>query len=56
MRTTLDIADDVLLAAQELARRERKLPMFQILNDSPWIEPRVVGSPEDALASVGGET
>jgi hypothetical protein len=24
MRTTLDIADDVLLAAKELARRERK--------------------------------
>ena len=32
MRTTLDIADDVLLAARELARRERKTA-GQVLSD-----------------------
>ena len=32
MRTTLDIADDVLLAAKELARRERRTA-GQVLSD-----------------------
>lgn len=32
MRTTLDIADDVLLAAKELARRERK-SAGQVISD-----------------------
>jgi hypothetical protein len=32
VRTTLDIADDVLLAAKELARRERKTA-GQVLSD-----------------------
>ena len=32
MRTTLDIADDVLLAAKEIARREKK-PLGQIISE-----------------------
>jgi hypothetical protein len=32
MRTTLDIADDVLFAAKEIARREKK-PLGQIISD-----------------------
>ena len=32
MRTTLDIADDVLFAAKEIARREKK-PVGQIISD-----------------------
>lgn len=32
MRTTLDIADDVLFAAKELARREKK-PLGQIISE-----------------------
>jgi len=32
MRTTLDIADDVLFAAKELARREKK-SLGQVIND-----------------------
>jgi len=45
MRTTLDIADDVLFAAKELARREKK-PLGQVISelarraftqsDAPW--------------------
>ena len=31
MRTTLDIADDVLFAAKELARREKK-PLGQVIS------------------------
>ena len=32
MRTTLDIADDVLFAAKELARREKK-PLGQVISE-----------------------
>lgn len=32
MRTTLDISDDVLLAAKELARREKK-PLGQVISE-----------------------
>lgn len=32
MRTTLDIADDVLFAAKEIARREKK-PLGQIISE-----------------------
>jgi hypothetical protein len=32
MRTTLDIADDVLLAARKIARRERK-PIGHVISD-----------------------
>ena len=32
MRTTLDIADDVLFAAKEIARREKR-PLGQIISD-----------------------
>ena len=32
MRTTLDIADDVLFAAKEIARRDKK-PLGQIVSD-----------------------
>lgn len=32
MRTTLDIADDVLFAARELARREKK-PLGQVISE-----------------------
>ena len=32
MRTTLDIADDVLFAARELARREKK-PLGQVVSE-----------------------
>lgn len=32
MRTTLDIADDVLFAAKEIAQREKK-PLGQIISD-----------------------
>ena len=32
MRTTLDIADDVLFAAKELARHEKK-PLGQVISD-----------------------
>ena len=32
MRTTLDIADDVLFAAKEIARRDKK-PLGQIISD-----------------------
>jgi hypothetical protein len=32
MRTTLDIADDVLLASKELARREKK-PLGQVVSE-----------------------
>lgn len=32
MRTTLDIADDVLYAAKELARREKK-PLGQVISE-----------------------
>lgn len=32
MRTTLDIADDVLFAAREIAQREKK-PLGQIISD-----------------------
>lgn len=32
MRTTLDIADDVLFAAREIARRERK-PIGHVISD-----------------------
>lgn len=32
MRTTLDIADDVLFAAKEMARRDKK-PLGQVISD-----------------------
>ena len=32
MRTTLDIADDVLLAAKELARRQKK-PLGEVISE-----------------------
>lgn len=32
MRTTLDIEDDVLIAAKEIARREKK-PLGQVISD-----------------------
>lgn len=49
MRTTLDIADDVLLAAKELARRERKTA-GQVLSE---LARRALSQP--AQASPDGE-
>ena len=44
MRTTLDIADDVLFAAKEIARREKK-PLGQIISD---LARRAFAQPESA--------
>lgn len=49
MRTTLDIADDVLFAAKELARRERKT-IGQVLSE---LARKSLGQSE--LGSDGGE-
>lgn len=46
MRTTLDIADDVLFAAKELARREKK-PLGQIISE---LARRAFAQPAEGLA------
>ena len=51
MRTTLDIADDVLLAAKELARRERK-SAGQVISE---LARRALLGPEAASAGEGPE-
>ena len=62
MRTTLDIAEDVLLAAKELVRRDKK-PLGQVISelarkaftqpDSPAARPGAGQSPRDPLAALG---
>lgn len=47
MRTTLDIADDVLFAAKELARREKK-PLGQVISE---LARRAFTLPGDAAES-----
>jgi hypothetical protein len=47
MRTTLDIADDVLFAAKELARREKK-PLGQIISE---LARRAFAQPDGSLAA-----
>jgi len=49
MRTTLDIADDVLFAAKELARREKK-PLGHIISE---LARRAFAQPSDGMA--GGQ-
>jgi hypothetical protein len=49
MRTTLDIADDVLLAAKEIARVEKK-PLGQIISD---LARRAFGQPYGYGAELG---
>jgi hypothetical protein len=58
MRTTLDIADDVLLAAKEIAQREKK-PLGTIISDlarraflNPPGVPPVAGATEVAPTQV----
>lgn len=46
MRTTLDIADDVLFAAKEIARREKK-PLGQIISE---LARRAFAQPAEGLA------
>jgi hypothetical protein len=46
MRTTLDIADDVLFAAKELARRETK-PLGQIISE---LARRAFALPSEGMA------
>ena len=61
MRTTLDIADDVLFAAKELAQREKK-PLGHIISAlarrafaTPYPAPEVLAAPQvsDQLAIFG---
>ncbi|MBK6612754.1 CopG family transcriptional regulator [Ottowia sp.] len=50
MRTTLDIADDVLFAAKELARREKK-PLGQIISElarQAFAQPTALAAPAAA--------
>lgn len=47
MRTTLDIADDVLFAAKELARREKK-PLGQIISE---LARRAFAQPDGSLGT-----
>jgi hypothetical protein len=49
MRTTLDIADDVLFAAKEIARRDKK-PLGQIISD---LARRAFAQPAQATAQSG---
>lgn len=49
MRTTLDIADDVLYAAKEIARREKK-PLGQIISE---LARRAFAQPAEGMA--GGQ-
>ncbi len=49
MRTTLDIADDVLFAAKELARREKK-PLGQVISE---LARRAFAQPSSAIAQPG---
>lgn len=49
MRTTLDIADDVLFAAKEIARRDKK-PLGQIISD---LARRAFAQPTQATAQSG---
>ena len=51
MRTTLDIADDVLYAAKEIARREKK-PLGQIISD---LARRAFAQPESAAGMAGSQ-
>jgi hypothetical protein len=46
MRTTLDIADDVLYAAKEIARREKK-PLGQIISE---LARRAFAQPAEGMA------
>lgn len=59
MRTTLDIADDVLLAAKELARRQKK-PLGQVISElarqafaAPGAPPVVESRTAEPLAAYG---
>ena len=64
MRTTLDIADDILFAAKEMAQREKK-PLGQIISElvrrafasaaTPYPPGAQVGAPQvsERLASYG---
>ena len=59
MRTTLDIADDVLLAAKALARRQKK-PLGQVISElarqafaAPEAPPVVVSRTAEPLAAYG---
>jgi len=49
MRTTLDIADDVLFAAKEIARRDKK-PLGQIISD---LARRAFAQPAQGTAQAG---
>lgn len=49
MRTTLDIADDVLFAAKEIAQRDKK-PVGQVIGD---LARRALASPYAAAAPLG---
>ena len=51
MRTTLDIADDVLFAAKEIARREKK-PLGQIISD---LARRAFAQPEFPAGMAGSQ-
>ena len=59
MRTTLDIADDVLLAAKELARRQKK-PLGEVISElarqafaAPEAPPVEVTRTAEPLAAYG---
>jgi hypothetical protein len=64
MRTTLDIADDVLFAAKEIARREKK-PLGHIISElarrafalgpegAPGADPTVTPQVSERVASYG---
>lgn len=49
MRTTLDIADDVLFAAKEVARREKK-PLGQVISE---LARKAFAQPDGPLAATG---
>ena len=59
MRTTLDIADDVLLAAKELARRQKK-PLGEVISElarqafaAPEAPPAVASRTAEPRAAYG---
>lgn len=52
MRTTLDIADDVLFAAKEIAQREKK-PLGTIISD---LARRAFLNPDSAVTLAGATT
>jgi hypothetical protein len=55
MRTTLDIANDVLQAAKELARREKKTT-GEVISDlarSALITPQITGAAQEPKAIYG---